>query len=555
MLLTNTIDSATGTIIPVGRSPPSLSLEEKAIEPEIQCALPRPDAVWFHGVTEGKERDAEVLCDDEGAYVDGRFFVAELPDDHPRFPAYVLNVAGCGRPTRHLVQKDEAGCLTVNRKSFGDVSTIEALVAMFCTEPLPQGWPVLLRDTVNGESGAIVPMGSAPVWLHGVSQGKTADAARLLDPATSSYPSGRFFVVVLDSTSTNYPGWAMMLAYKGKPTRHLINTSAEDGMMRVNKKKYGEFSTLRDLIDALSTDPPPQGWPVQLTETLDEQSGTVVSLRPQESGPDSDNAALAAAAAAQEEVVNQRKAVETLRLQHAALKEQARVAEASRARAAHEDSEKERKANAAAEEERVRRADEIAERARMEAEAERARKAAEAARAKLAVEEEAEQTRLAEEARHRAAAAVSDSAADDVADKPFWYHPHSVGGKGDKAKLRDPHSDELATDGTFFVCPIPPGHKHAPGWFLHVAFAKAKGTLHLIKEGDTGDLILDLKFDFGHDTLESLVTALTNPDLGPDVNGNVWPVPLTAGLDRDTSERVPLARSGSGLTRDNSMIF
>lgn len=68
-------------------------------------------------------------------------------------------------------------------------------------------------------------------------------------------------------------------------------------------------------------------------------------------------------------------------------------------------------------------------------------------------------------------------------------------------------------------------------------------------------MILDLKFDFGHDTLESLVSALTNPDLGPDVNGNVWPVPLTAGLDRDTSERVPLARSGSGLTRDNSMIF
>lgn len=443
--------------------------------------LPRPQVEWFHGTTLGKDGDAAKLRNPDDTFSEGRFFVTDLALDHHRAPAYVLAAVGRGRPTRHLIKQDESGFLTVNKKSYGNFSRIEDLVSRFCAEPLPDGWPVLLRETVDQKTRSVIPIQSA------------------------------------ESTRIDTP----------------IGLHTKEHQVEEDRREAAELAL------------------------LEERSAALVEQE-------------------------QRRAVE----EEAQRKAEATIAEEKRA-------------------EHIRVADETAERARMEAEAERARQAAEAARARLAAEEEAEQARLADEARQVAeelavmarqeakdaeerarqeaeerareteeteekvrqeakeaeerarqeVEEVATKARDAAAAMPFWYHPMCLGGKRDSAKLRDPHSQELQSDGTFFVCPIPDNHKHAPGWFLHVAFAKAKGTLHLIQEGDSGDLIVDKKFDYGHDNLESLITALTNPDIGPDGNGNEWPVPLTAGLDRDTNERVALSLGGRGLSRDNSMIF
>ena len=70
MLLTETVDRVSGEILPMGP------------------ALPKPvGAVWFHGVTRGKEVDGEALRDStSGTFHDGRFFIAELGRDSKSFP-------------------------------------------------------------------------------------------------------------------------------------------------------------------------------------------------------------------------------------------------------------------------------------------------------------------------------------------------------------------------------------------------------------------------------------------------------------------------------------
>jgi hypothetical protein len=72
--------------------------------------------------------------------------------------------------------------------------------------------------------------------------------------------------------------------FKGKPTRHLIKTNDHDDILRVNKKSYGPHTTLESLIDALSGDELPAGWPIKLNRTIDRDSGKTISSRPQRDG-------------------------------------------------------------------------------------------------------------------------------------------------------------------------------------------------------------------------------------------------------------------------------
>ena len=59
------------------------------------------------------------------------------------------------------------------------------------------------------------------------------------------------------------PGvYALAVTYRGKPTHHKV--SKVDGVFAVNNKKYGEFTTLDELVGGLSAASPPQGWPVRL---------------------------------------------------------------------------------------------------------------------------------------------------------------------------------------------------------------------------------------------------------------------------------------------------
>jgi hypothetical protein len=103
---------------------------------------------------------------------------------------------------------------------------------------------------------------SNPPWLHGVSLGKDEDRALLQDPATGEYPDGWFFVAELGQDSSNYPGHVLNINFRGKATRHLVKTDEATGFLLVNKKAYGDFATVADLVDAITQKPLPPNWPV-----------------------------------------------------------------------------------------------------------------------------------------------------------------------------------------------------------------------------------------------------------------------------------------------------
>jgi len=80
---------------------------------------------------------------------------------------------------------------------------------------------------------------------------------------------GQFFVRSRAGKKSEY---VLCVAYKGKPTHHLIGKN-EDGIYAINKKTFGDFDKLKPLIMALSK-PGVKGWPVQLTKPVNVQGGS-----------------------------------------------------------------------------------------------------------------------------------------------------------------------------------------------------------------------------------------------------------------------------------------
>jgi hypothetical protein len=65
------------------------------------------------------------------------------------------------------------------------------------------------------------------------------------------------------------PGqFVLSLVYKGKPTHHLIAPNP-DGLLLINKKQYGNWSTPQQLVAGLSSAAKlPQGWPIPLSHPV-----------------------------------------------------------------------------------------------------------------------------------------------------------------------------------------------------------------------------------------------------------------------------------------------
>jgi hypothetical protein len=118
----------------------------------------------------------------------------------------------CHCRTQQVKDEDGDGVLQVNGKRYGDFATIHDLITACSTTPLPDGWPVLLTETVDAETGAVILMGpSLPrpvgaVWFHGVTKGKESDNESLRDSATGTFIDGRFFVAELGRDSKSFPG-------------------------------------------------------------------------------------------------------------------------------------------------------------------------------------------------------------------------------------------------------------------------------------------------------------------------------------------------------------
>jgi hypothetical protein len=71
--------------------------------------------------------------------------------------------------------------------------------------------------------------------------------------------------------------YVLCVMYKGKPTHHLVHE--HDGGWRVNKKSYGDFSTMNELIEALMSGNA-SGWPVKLAHPVPRKDGSAPKRKP-----------------------------------------------------------------------------------------------------------------------------------------------------------------------------------------------------------------------------------------------------------------------------------
>jgi hypothetical protein len=76
--------------------------------------------------------------------------------------------------------------------------------------------------------------------------------------------------------NTTYPTAAL----QGKASRHHVASEDQDGEgpLLINGMSYGDHRSLSSLIEALSDEDPPDGWPVRLTHTVDPITGEQVAL-------------------------------------------------------------------------------------------------------------------------------------------------------------------------------------------------------------------------------------------------------------------------------------
>lgn len=254
------------------------------VSPVSQAAASGDGRPWHHGVSKGKDGDAAVLQDPVCAapYPDGTFTVCDLDSGSSNYPGHVFNICFKNKVTRHLV-KDYGEGLVVNKRSYGNLPTVDDMVAAFSATVLPAGWPIRLTQTVDAISKTLIQMiepaevskvassgsrGTAnKKWFFPVVDGvelKRADAERKLAKG-NDYPAGQFVIREHITEGGLAEQWVLSVNYKGKPTHHLIERSSVSGMLTVNRKQYGcQWNSVTELVDGLSQSNVPQGWPVQL---------------------------------------------------------------------------------------------------------------------------------------------------------------------------------------------------------------------------------------------------------------------------------------------------
>jgi len=253
---------------------------------------------WLYAGLSREEAEGKIKA---AGVDDGRFLVRDRGASNPG--EYVICVVYKGKPTHHLVKKDESGALLVNKKSFGGASDIETLVnALKKKQP---GWPVPLDKPVSAGGGGGGGGGAKkaspkkaggkpkkPGYIHDKLSREQAEA--LIEEAGTD--NGRFLL----RTREGKPGeYVLCVVYKGKPTHHLITKNPE-GLYIVNKKPFGNTKKIVKLVETLSTKCP--GWPVPLDKPVNRKGAASAKTAPA-AAEDDDGAkeALAAAEKAKEE--------------------------------------------------------------------------------------------------------------------------------------------------------------------------------------------------------------------------------------------------------------
>ena len=252
-----------------------------------------PTEKWIHTERFDKVAGKEWSTNLAGTSKNGRFIIRT----HTADKTYVLSVVHKNKMTEHVVALDTNGITKINRRAYwsGGVSTIGELVDRLSTQPMPvdpasgRAWPAPLIEGHNAStrqweavgqmqrygsaasdvatavedgSGSSVSSGGTPSWLHPVQSGRelSREEAEGIIRA-GELPSGKFVI-----RERNTPDeWVLSVAYKGRPTHHLINKTA-DGLLNINKKDYGNtWHTITDLVATLSQpEGSVPGWPIPL---------------------------------------------------------------------------------------------------------------------------------------------------------------------------------------------------------------------------------------------------------------------------------------------------
>lgn len=116
---------------------------------------------WLHGRLE-RDEVTELLRGEDGQFENGVFIVRKHANKDPspgpeaQKDTLVLSCNYNGKVTHHRITHGKAsstkmGGFGINGKEFGAVpsKTFQELIAKFCVEPLPRGWPLLLTRGVE----------------------------------------------------------------------------------------------------------------------------------------------------------------------------------------------------------------------------------------------------------------------------------------------------------------------------------------------------------------------------------------------------------------------
>eukprot|EP00038_Savillea_parva_P001295 m.102897 g.102897 ORF g.102897 m.102897 type:complete len:1072 (-) comp10455_c0_seq1:229-3444(-) len=261
-----------------------------AVMPIPPAAAPNRDVhAWFHGTSRGDDGDKGVIAEGKGKYREGKFIVTNADKRDPRYPAWFLVFGKSKTTAMRMVIRDTAGDgkLTVDGKSYGDHSSVESLIAALSASKKPKGWPTRLTKTMDRLTKKTIAVNAKPIiqdplpkidkpWCQGLTGGRAKDFARL-QSSTGAFEDGLFFVAEVDADSMEHPAWCLNCNFKGKPSRHLIKYD-EKGFVCVGGQKQGDHKSLEQVIDALSAEKLPKGWPARLTHTIDPQTGDIVAV-------------------------------------------------------------------------------------------------------------------------------------------------------------------------------------------------------------------------------------------------------------------------------------
>ena len=143
--------------------------------------------------------------------IDGKWFIRKRDAS-----TKVLCLVHKGKPTHHLIAKNDAGFLCVNRRQYGEFKNLQQLVTGLA-KPGVDGWPTPLSTPVLRKGGS--SMKSPPKWQFPESTTREQSEALV-----GGKPDGSFLVRKRQGQANQY---VLCVVYRGKPTQHLIKKNDE----------------------------------------------------------------------------------------------------------------------------------------------------------------------------------------------------------------------------------------------------------------------------------------------------------------------------------------